>query len=114
MLKNIEKLSKHIITVFVIRISSFFLSSEREKSRVCISSETVVHFIDGFLFEQGLDSLLLLRGEFALGKCDVERNVECSEEVAVLVVGHALALLADASSGPSDLIAGYCDFMSIL
>ena len=91
-----------------------FLSSEQEKSRVRISSESVVNFIDRFLLEQSLDSLLLLGGEFALGKCDVERDVEGSEKVAVLVVGHALALLADASSGPCDFIAGYCDFVAVL
>jgi hypothetical protein len=113
--KTLKKLFKHIITVFVIKSSSLlFLSSEREKSRVCISSESVVNFVDGFLLEQGLDALLLLRGEFTLGKRDVKRDVQGSEEVTVLVVGHTLALLSDTGPRPCDLIAGYCDFVSVL
>jgi hypothetical protein len=52
--------------------------------------------------------------KFALGKRDVEGDVQRSEEVVVLVVGHALALLADSSSGPGDLVSGNGHFVAVL
>ena len=42
-----------------------------------------------------------------------KRDVERAEEVVVVVVGHALALLADPGAWPSDLVPGHVHLVSI-
>lgn len=79
-----------------------------------VSAETVVHFVDRVLLEQLPDAFFVFIVEFALGESDVERDVESSEQVVVLVVGHPLALLPDPGSRPGDLVPSNGHLMTIL
>ena len=58
-------------------------------------------------------TLFLLFAELLLGEVHVDGDVQGAEEVVILVVGHALALLTDPGPGPSDLFPLHAHLVTV-
>ena len=58
-------------------------------------------------------TLLFLLAELPLREIDVDCDVHGAEQVVVLVVRHAFALLTDARAGPGDLFTLHAHLVSV-